>query len=523
MADLKISQLPALAGSDLLAADQLAVADTSASETKRITVTDLVGNAVTLIADATIPGAKILFSAGGVAGASIADGGVTTAKLAAGSVTAAKLGDESTVDLVTTLPGTGAFTGQIALDTDDNKIYIWNGSAWVSVKGAGSVNVVNGSTTGVVNIVTTVSGDTVAISATLDDTSAAKQFLAGPTGAGGTVAYRAIEGTDLPVAGASQTGGVQVSGDGLRMDASKIEIDNDVTATGGNYKIVDVNAKGLVTGYKTIESADLPVATDATRGAVSPGSDLDVTAAGVLNHEQKVAGGGTFTKITVNATGHITAGANIAASDVPDLDASKIASGTLPTARIADSAITGAKVADYAVAKFGETQPTANHIGQFFFNPLTRGLFLWDGNVFQPVGISAGEIVLAGTYDANTNLLDSVTAEGAASGYTSGQALPAANTANSSHYVVVSQSGNGTSPAPTVALEPPDLLLSNGSSYVLIETSETITAQIASNVGFSPAGSIASTNVQGAIVEVDSEKAPKASPTFTRHGGNNPI
>ena len=39
MADLKISQLPALAGGDLLAADQLAVADTSASETKRITVT----------------------------------------------------------------------------------------------------------------------------------------------------------------------------------------------------------------------------------------------------------------------------------------------------------------------------------------------------------------------------------------------------------------------------------------------------------------------------------------------------
>ena len=63
MADLKISQLAALAGANLATADELAIVDSSASETKRITVTDLVGNATTLIADATIPGAKIVFSA----------------------------------------------------------------------------------------------------------------------------------------------------------------------------------------------------------------------------------------------------------------------------------------------------------------------------------------------------------------------------------------------------------------------------------------------------------------------------
>ena len=515
MADLKISQLAALAGANLATADELAIVDSSASETKKITVTDLVGNATTLIADATIPGAKILFGAGDIAGTAIADGGISTAKVADDAITAAKLGNESTVDLVTTLPGTGAFTGQIALDTDDNKIYIWDGSAWRSVKGAGSVNVVNGSTAGIVNIATSTSGDTVTITTSLDNTTAAKQFLAGPTGAAGAVAYRIIEGTDLPFAGASQTGGVQVSGDGLRMDTGKIEIDNDVTATGGSYKIVDVNAKGLVTGYKDIESVDLPIATDATPGVVSPGSDLDVSAAGVLNHEEKVAGGGTFTKVTVNATGHVTAGTTIVEADIPNLNASKITAGILPTARIADDAITGAKVGDYAVSKFGETQPTADHIGQFFFNPLTRGLFLWDGNVFQPVGISAGEIVLAGTYDASDNLLDSVTAEGSAAGFTTGQSLPSASTGNNSYYVVVSQTGTGTAPAPAVTLEPPDILLSNGSSYVLIETSETITAQIASNVGFTPYGDIVSTNVQGAIAELDDEKVALSGDTMT--------
>ena len=102
MADLKISELAALASADLAAGDLLAVADVSASETKKITVTDFTGKAVTLIADATIPGAKILFSAGQIAGSAIATGGISATQLANDSVTAAKLADESSVDLVTT-------------------------------------------------------------------------------------------------------------------------------------------------------------------------------------------------------------------------------------------------------------------------------------------------------------------------------------------------------------------------------------------------------------------------------------
>ncbi len=64
MADLKISELEALAGADLASNDLLATVDTSASETKKLTISDLIANGVTLISDDTIPGAKILFSAG---------------------------------------------------------------------------------------------------------------------------------------------------------------------------------------------------------------------------------------------------------------------------------------------------------------------------------------------------------------------------------------------------------------------------------------------------------------------------
>ena len=82
MADRKISELSALTGSALASGDLVAVVDTSASETKKLTIGDLVANGVTLISDDTIPGAKILFAAGGIATADIADSAITTAKVA---------------------------------------------------------------------------------------------------------------------------------------------------------------------------------------------------------------------------------------------------------------------------------------------------------------------------------------------------------------------------------------------------------------------------------------------------------
>jgi len=514
MADLKISELNSLAGADLVAADVVAVVDDSASETKKLTVSDLIANGVTLISDSTIPSAKILFSAGAIDTAELAASAVETAKINDSAVTAAKLADNSSVTLVSTLPASGAFTGQIALDTDDNKIYVWDGSAWDSVKGAGSINVVNGSTTGEINIVASTSGDTVTISATLDNTTAAAQFLGGPTGAAGAVGYRALVGSDLPTATTTTKGGIIVNGEGLRMDLDTIEIANDVTANSSTYQAVQFNSKGLITAGRDITAADLPEATAGAIGGVKPGSGLSMGSAGAINHSNAVTGA-TNTKITFDAQGHVTAGTNLSASDIPDLDTAKITTGEFPTERIADEAVTAGKLANYTVAQISETTPTADFTSQFFFNPITRDLFLWDGNVFQPVGISAGEIVLAGTYDASTNLLDSVTADGTAAGFTNGAALPAAATGNNRHYVVVSQSGTGTSPAPTVSLEPPDILLSNGTSYVLIETSETITAQIASNVGFTATGNLASTNVQSAIAEVDNEKVAKAGDTMT--------
>ena len=423
MADLKISALNSLAGADLVAADVVAVVDDSASETKKLTVSDLIANGTTLISDATIPSAKILFSAGSIATASVADSGITTAKVADSSITAAKLADNSSVTLVSTLPASGDFTGQIALDTDDNSIVVWNGSAWLSPVASGSINVVNGSNTGEVNIVATTSGSTVTISATLDNTTAAAQFLAGPTGAGGTVGYRAIIGTDLPTASTTAKGGVIVNGNGLTMSSDTIAINNTVTAETSENHIVQYDANGLITSGRAIVAADVPSATSTTVGVIKPGSGLGVTGAGELNHDNSVTAG-TASKVTFDTEGHITGTESLVAVDIPDLDAAKITTGTLPTARIASDAITAEKLADKSTTTIAELTPSGGtFIGQGHLNSISGDFLIWDGNVWQPIGVSVGEIVLAGTYDANTNLMATVTSEGTALSFVVGALL----------------------------------------------------------------------------------------------------
>lgn len=513
MADLKITELAALAGGDLASGDLLAIADVSASETKKITVTDLVGNATTLIADATIPGAKILFGSQQITGSALVNGSIGATQLAVNSVTSAKLADESTVDLVTVLPLSGAFTGQLALDTDDSKVYCWNGTSWVSIKAAGSVNAVVGSTTGSINIVVATSGDTRTISATLDDTTAGGQFLAGPSGSAGAVSYRTIAAADLPTATTTDKGAVVVNGNGLTLSGSTIQIDNTVAANTTEYHVAQYDANGLVTAGRQITAADLPAAASGTAGAVYPGSGLEVAAGGELNHSN-TATAGTYTKVTIDAQGHVSGGTTLAASDVPDIPATKLTSGTLPADRIGANSIVGAKLADGSTVQFGGsgstagivTFPTAEFKGQYFWDELNGDLYIWSGSAWLPVTITSGELIFSGTYDASTNQVDSTTTAGAALGLTVGGALPAASTTNNRYYLVVSTSGTGSGNAPPEALAPPDMILSNGTSWELIDVSGAIAGQTATNISVTPYGDIASTNVQAALQELDDEK-----------------
>ena len=397
-----------------------------------------------------------------VGATNIQSSAVTTSKINDAAIDEDKLGDQSTCVVANSTPsGTGAFAGQAWFNTATSIAYRYTGSAWIQESGIQSVTVTDSTPLSVV--VNNPDAFTANITLTLD-TQVANSVFAGPT-----------------------TG-------------------SDAAPT-----------------FRTLVPADLPDATSSAKGIIQPGTGLAV-ASGTLNHSNSVTSA-TVSGITFDAQGHISAATALVASDIPSLDASKVTSGTFLSDRIGANTITAAKLANKSTASIGETLPTASFTGQLHFNPLDKNFFLWDGNVWQSIGISAGAIILAGTYDANTNQIASVTNDGTAIGLAVGNALPSPSSANSNYYLVVSIGGTGTSPAPTVALAPPDLLLSTGDSWLEIDVSSTYTAQTANNVAFSPAGDIGATTVQAALEEVSSECRNAENITSgvldVDHGGTN--
>ena len=405
---------------------------------------------ITLTGDITGTGTgsfATTIATGAVDEATIATNAVTASKINADAVTAEKLADGSAAVVAASSPaGDGAFIGQQWFNTNNGQEFTWTGSAWLQQAGVGTINIVD--STPIAIAVTYPDAYSATLTTTLD-TQAAATVFAGPTsGANAAPTFRAIA------------------------------------------------------------PADLPDATASTKGIVQPGTGLAVTT-GVLNHTNTVTGA-TVSSITFDSQGHITAAVPLVAGDIPVLDASKITTGTFPTALIADASVTAVKIADYANAQIGETLPVADHIGQFFFNPLEGSVFLWDGNVWQPVGITTGAITFAGTFNAaspsGVGQVATVTAAGSAIGLVAGNALPAASTTNSEYYLVVSNGGTITGGnAPPATLAPPDLVLSNGTSWVEVDVSTGAGAISATNVSFTAGGDIAATNVQTAITEVSSE------------------
>jgi hypothetical protein len=405
---------------------------------------------ITLTGDITGTGTgsfATTIATGAVVEGKIATNAVTTSKINADAITAEKLADSSAAIVAASSPaGSGAFIGQQWFNTNNGQEFTWTGTAWVQQAGIGTINIVD--STPIAIAVAYPDAYSATLTTTLDTQTAATIFAGPETGADTAPTFRAI----VP--------------------------------------------------------SDLPDATVSTKGIIQPGTGLAVDA-GTLNHTNTVSGT-TISSITFDNQGHITAATSLAASDIPALDASKITTGTFPTAFIADESITGLKIADYANAQIGETLPVADHIGQFFFNPLEGSVYLWDGNVWQPVGVTTGAIAFAGTFDASTpsgiGQVGSVTAAGAAVGLIAGSGLPPAALENSEYYLVVASGGTiTTGNAPFRTLAPPDLILSDGTAWVEVDVSAGAGAVAASNVAFSAGGDIGSTNVQGAIEEVSTE------------------
>lgn len=386
-----------------------------------------------------------LISSGSITEGKLASLSVSTAKIQAAAVTSAKLADQSTSILSANDPtGSGAFTGQSWVNLNNGKRWTWTGLAWLADLGLQTVSF---NESGPFAFSASYPSNTSVELAIGLDTQAANAVWVGP-------------------------------------------------ASGTNAQ----------PSFRLLQSADLPTATATATGTSRPGTGLTIGTGGALNHSNAVSVG-TYYSVTIDTQGHVTAGSSqLVASDIPSLDATKITTGSFGSSLIGAKTVTSAKLADYSVALIGSALPNnGDFVGQGFLNPLEKSFFMWDSNVWVPLGISAGEIQLAGTYDASINRVATITTEGGAVGLAVGQPLPTASASLKSYYVVVSKNGTGTSPAPTSALAPPDILLCTGSIWTEIDVSSTYAAQTATNIAFTVTSDISAPTVQGAIEEVSTE------------------
>jgi hypothetical protein len=123
----------------------------------------------------------------------------------------------------------------------------------------------------------------------------------------------------------------------------------------------------------------------------------------------------------------------------------------------------------------------------------------WQQGVFNASPVN-GSVTLAGIYDAQANEVTSVTAAGTAVGFTVGDPLPAAAAGNTDYYVLVQIGGTLTPPAPTGDADPGDWIVSTGTAWALVKTSQQIVP--AENVTITPTGWITGPNLQQALNEI---------------------
>jgi len=467
MADLKISELPELLAQQLQASDPIAIVDLSGSTTKKISAENLLVGGIALVPDGTIPPEKL-------SGTTVADGSITTAKLADKSVTAAKLADSSATLVTAALPATGAFIGQQAVVTGGaiNIAYVFDGTSWVS---EGGIQALAGNTSGLVNTYVTTSGFSAEVSADIDQTTAAGQFLAGPTSGAGPIEQRIIAPSDLPTAGV-QKGGVAINGNGLAMVGDTAVIDNTVTANPTQAYVVQYDEHGLVIGGAPISPVDLPLATDSNVGVVIPGEGLAVDVDGALNIDNSVVPA-TATKITYNSNGLVISGSDLLPSDIPELSADIIVAGEFGSAQIGEGSITREKLADYSIAYIQEAEPsavTADYIGLLWYQESTGQLRMFNGNSFMPVGfgrLSNDNLRWGGIIDATTGLVTGVTASGTTAGLTVGAPLPEATDNLGGLYVLVGVAGNNIAVTSGVSYDAGDwcLCINENEGWVRID------------------------------------------------------
>ena len=479
MADSTITNLNPLGGADAQPlVDVLAVADVSTAETKKIKIADVVAAGITYVADGSISGVKLTpgtipsaaIGAGNITSIEIADGSVSTAKLAINAVTASKIAADTIT--ATQIAPNAISSSELANNSVDTaaiqdqavtNVKIEDGAITAAKIATGAINSTAIADGGIntedlandaINTVKLANG--AVTTSKLNDGSVDNTKLADNAVTSNNIVNGAINASKLAD---------DLDGSEFLPQSPNVVLAGPSTGANATPGFRQLVANDL----PVVPAAKLPISSSFQLGAVQVGTGLTANAGGVISISNAVAAG-TGSKITFNSNGLITAAVGLTAADIPALDASKIATGTLNPGQIQNRSITKEQLGNLSVAYIQEANPGISadaHVGMFWYQESTAGLHMYNGNSWMPVSIgrlSQENLRYCGTVNATTGLILGITPFGVAAGYAIGSTLGVATDQRTGAYFVVEVAGSGILETPGINYDVNDWVLCNGAA-----------------------------------------------------------
>ncbi len=369
MADLQITQLPELGSAQLQATDPIAVADVSATETKKITAKNFVQGAFGLVDAASIPATALSYplSAGQIVTATLADDAVTNVKITDATITGAKLANDT---ITATQIAANAIGSSELADNSVDTAAITNFNVTTDKLAAASVTTAKIADSAVTFAKTNFSNG---------DIPGAKITSASITAT--QLAADSVTNTQLAT---DSITGVEIAGNTITSD--NIALD---TINGGNIAANAIGASELADN--AVDSAAI-VSNAVTTAKIS---DLNVTTGKLADNAVTAA---KIADDTITAT-------QIAANAV---GSSELADNAVDTAAIANSAVTDAKIASgIAGTKITDGTVTAAKLNT---SNLDRSLNVASGNLGINNAVTGGASSRNGISFNNEGLITSTTA-----------------------------------------------------------------------------------------------------------------